>query len=648
MRKKPYLTDGIIGNSRMLASLTKDGQLQRLCWPHIDFPQHLNCFFTGVYEKGAEKKTSFLHEEGWEFRQKYDGDTNILITLAENREAEMEVRQTDFAVPGMDVLVRNYKIRNISHSSKHLSFVVFSDFTIDDRERYNTVLFNMEADCLVHYHREYSFAIGSNLEAEQYQCGLALDAARENRLSGKEVMNKTDGAVSWDLGILEPGQERHLSMFIAAGSTAEESVSQLTIAKRHGSKELYKKTVLYWAEYLKKAKPINILDEKIRDVYTRSILTFKLLNDEEKGGFIAGPEIDEDNDYSGGYAYCWGRDAAYIANAFDQAGYHDLVSKFYYSTMLTQSEQGAWDQRHYIDGILAPTWGLQIDESGSILWGIHQHYVLSKDEKFVKKIWPVVMKGAEFICSFIDPDTNLPLPSKDLWEKRDGEHLYSAAAVYGGLMGSAQLARKFGREDLANKWEETAMLMKETVVNKCWNDETDAYLRALKLAVDKEKYLEAKKAGKETLLEINRKGYNTYRLAEDSVVDISLLGLNVPFNMLDEYEEKMIKTATTIEKQLTSPVVGGIERFIGDVYIGGNPWILTTLWLAQYYVKIGKYELAREYLIWSVHHANHLGLLPEQIDKKTGEAAWVMPLTWSHAMYVLTVIALDQKGELNK
>ncbi|WP_059170660.1 glycoside hydrolase family 15 protein [Bacillus sp. FJAT-27445] len=648
MRKKPYLTDAIIGNSRMLATLTKDGQLQRLSWPNIDFPQHLDRFYTGVYELGTGQGTSFTHEAGWEYRQTYDGDTPILITIATNNDLEIQIRQTDYIVPHKDIFVRDYKIVNLSKNQRKLTFVLYSDFTIDDRKRYNTVMFNPVEDCLLHYFRQYAFAIGSIEETAQFQSGNALEAARANELNGKAIMNITDGAISWDLGEFEAGAEQHLPVYISAGTSLETAVEGFAEAKRLGAEVLYRTTCQYWKDYLKKAKPIHIEDEKAKKVYTRSLLTFKLLNDEETGAFIAGPEVDEDYDFSGGYAYCWGRDAAYIATAASLAGFHDIVTRFYYSVMATQREDGAWEHRFYTNGMLAPTWGIQIDECGSILWGIHKHYETAQDEEFLAKIWPTVEKGAAFLCTYIDQETNLPLPTNDIWEKRNAEHMYSTAAVFGGLKSSAKLARKQKREDLAEKWERTADLMKQTVEERCWNEGTGSYLRALKLAVHESKYLDAIEEGNETLIEEDLKGYKTYRLMEDPVVDICLLGLNVPFNMIDENSERMQRTAETIECLLTSPITGGIERFPGDVYIGGNPWILTTLWMALFDIKISKFEKARKYLDRAVSNANHLGLLPEQIDKKTGEPAWVMPLTWSHAMFVLTVIALEEKGELNR
>ncbi|WP_409270237.1 glycoside hydrolase family 15 protein [Neobacillus sp. SCS-31] len=649
MRKKPYLTDAIIGNSKMLATLTKDGQLQRLFWPNIDYPQHANRFYTGIYidDEGGGGTTSFIHEDGWEHLQSYEEDTNILFTTARNFELKVEITQTDFVVPGMDIFVRDYHVKNLSSSPNRMSFVVYSDFTVDDRKRYSTVMFNPVDDCLVHYFRQYAFAVGSSMEAAQYQSGSALDAARANKLSGKVIMNKTDGALSWDLGDMAGGEEKRLTVYITAGSNLGGAVACLAKAKEQGPDDLHDRTVRYWEEYLLQGRAIHIDDEKTSQVYKRSLLAFKLLNDEETGAFIAGPEVDEDYDYSGGYAYCWGRDAAYIATAATVAGYHELVSKFYYSTMATQRDDGAWEHRFYTNGMLAPTWGIQIDEGGSILWGIHKHYEITKDDIFLNTIWPSVEKGANYLTMFIDLETHLPLPTNDLWEKREGEHLYSTAAVYGGLIGSAKLARKLDRVDLAEKWERTAERMKKTVEERCWNEETGSYLRALKLAVDEKTYTEAELAGKETVVEEDRKGYKTYRLMEDPVVDISLLGLNVPFGMIDENSERMLKTAETIERLLTSPVTGGLERFPGDVYIGGNPWILTTLWMALFDIKIGNFEKARASLQWAVNNANHLGLLPEQIHKETGEPAWVMPLTWSHAMFVLTVIALEEAGELN-
>jgi len=38
------------------------------------------------------------------------------------------------------------------------------------------------------------------------------------------------------------------------------------------------------------------------------------------------------------------------------------------------------------------------------------------------------------------------------------------------------------------------------------------------------------------------------------------------------------------------------------------------------------------------------GALPEQVSKDNGEPCWVIPLTWSHAMYVWCLQDLKRRG----
>ena len=42
IQHKPYLIDSVIGNGRILACLTKNGELVRAFWPTIDYAQHVN------------------------------------------------------------------------------------------------------------------------------------------------------------------------------------------------------------------------------------------------------------------------------------------------------------------------------------------------------------------------------------------------------------------------------------------------------------------------------------------------------------------------------------------------------------------------------------------------------------------------------
>lgn len=80
----------------------------------------------------------------------------------------------------------------------------------------------------------------------------------------------------------------------------------------------------------------------------------------------------------------------------------------------------------------------------------------------------------------------------------------------------------------------------------------------------------------------------------------------------------------------------GVLRYEDDPYVGGNPWVLATLWLgtARRAAGDGGAELARA-LDWTAARQTPTGLLPEQVDESTGAPRWVVPLTWSHAMVLL-------------
>jgi GH15 family glucan-1,4-alpha-glucosidase len=277
---------------------------------------------------------------------------------------------------------------------------------------------------------------------------------------------------------------------------------------------------------------------------------------------------------------------------------------------------------------------------------MYQHYLAVRDRTFLEEMWPAVEKGTAFLLDFLDEETGLPRPSYDLWEERVAEHTYSAAAVYGGIRAAAAIAKELGHERLAAQWESAADELRAAILGACYNDETGLFYRGLKLTVDQAGYLRAQAAGKAVCTSVDAKGYVSYQQLHDEVLDISLVGLAVPFHVLDAQDPRIAATADAIERTCTSELVGGIRRYEDDRYIGGNPWILTTLWLAQLRVLQGRYSEAKKHLDWAVAHATSLGLLPEQIDRQTGQTAWVVPLTWSHAMFVLTVHMLQDAGQL--
>jgi len=84
-----------------------------------------------------------------------------------------------------------------------------------------------------------------------------------------------------------------------------------------------------------------------------------------------------------------------------------------------------------------------------------------------------------------------------------------------------------------------------------------------------------------------------------------------------------------------------------------NPWVICTLWIARYYIEKAennddlKYPL--ELLEWTCSHSTTGGMLAEQMHPDTREQLSTAPLVWSHAEYVLAVMAyLEKLNQINK
>jgi glucoamylase len=641
LEKKPYLVDAIIGNSRMLASMSKTGQIYRLWWPHIDFPQHADEIRSGLFIKNSDQNATIWFDSthsGYQHDSRYLPNTNILQVDAKHDCLPIAIQQTDFAVPNEDILVRHYQFSNTSSQNISFDFMYYSSFGITESPYYQTTQFVEHEDALVHFRHEYYFSVSSSSICSGYQSGYAWHGANHQILNGEQIAMTPDGALSWSFHELEAGQSVDVTIYITAGVNQGASLSTMAKAKSRAYLEWFNSTLQYWTDYLNAVPACPVDNENIRQLYNRSLLVMKLMSDEQTGSIVAAPEFDERFSRCGGYSYCWGRDAAFITTALDKAGLHDISERFYRWALTAQSPDGSWQQRHYHDGQLAPSWGLQIDEGASILWGMWQHYQATSNPWLLSdEVWESIQSGAKFLISYLDEQTGLPLPSRDLWEERAAEHSYSSAAVFGGLNAAAAFAEARQLPHLAQEWRNTAASIQSAIEHLCWDESKQRYLRGVHIAVSEHHYHEALQSGEDGFIKVNAKGYKTYYLDKDPIIDVSLLGLSIPFATASTDHPRMILTADAIEQALTVPGVGGIKRYEDDTYIGGNPWILTTLWLCHYRLQQGERERGLELLNWAVSHQTDLGLLPEQVDQITGQTAWVVPLTWSHAMFVLAV-----------
>lgn len=136
-------------------------------------------------------------------------------------------------------------------------------------------------------------------------------------------------------------------------------------------------------------------------------------------------------------------------------------------------------------------------------------------------------------------------------------------------------------------------------------------------------------------------------IENDNTLDISSLYGVIMFGLHSNNGVQIKQTAALIEKNLLdqSPA-GGSPRYENDQYFAvdsnyqGNPWFVTTLWLAQYYARIKQNDKTKHYIDWTVSHALPSGVLSEQIHPVDGSPISVTPLVWSHAELINTILDL--------
>lgn len=511
----------------------------------------------------------------------------------------------------------------------------------------------MQAGCvkdnvLVQYMHDYTMCTFAKAPIVSHQINNTKENIMTGIIGGKDYIGMSpDSSISYSIGKIKPKEEKTIDIYIYITENTDTNSMTKVIdeAKRYSKLDVekeFKDTKKYWTKYVTEHNGIDLgevktkFDLEVEKIYKRTILLFPLLINSKTGGISSGVEIDENKTKCGRYSYCWPRDSIFITDAFDILKMEKDTEKFYKSFCKnTQNKNGMWEQRFYTDERLAPCWGYQIDETASVVYGVFSHYKNTLDVKFLKDNLRMCEKAVDFLKKYIeelfgekitkigekekvDPKEKLPL-SYDLWEENEGIHSYSLASIFGAFECILQMYDCVVPEYQNNRLKLEDMRKEKQILEK--------YLLNIKEYILKNFYDDTKKS---------------FVRNEDGKMDISLLGLTTPFAVFSPKEKKMLNTIERINLTLRT-YTGGYLRYEGDNYAGGNPWVISSLWLAQYYLNAGEKRKAREQFTFVVKTASELGFLGEQIDNNTLKPAWVIGLGWSHAMFVNILSQLMSK-----
>jgi GH15 family glucan-1,4-alpha-glucosidase len=329
----------------------------------------------------------------------------------------------------------------------------------------------------------------------------------------------------------------------------------------------------------------------------------------------------------------WPRDAAIAAYALSIAGHSETGRKFFSMSTSLISDKGYMYHKYNMDGKLASSWlphimngkeiyPIQEDETALLIYVLWEYFRRYNDIGFTAPFYEnLVIKAAEFMTEFVNED-GLPRESFDLWEERYGIHAYTVSTTFAALKAASNFADVFGDQDLAKKYSDAADRMAKAFDEKFYSEEYGRYARSI----------------------INGK--------PDFTVDSALSSI-VIFGMREPRDSRVLSTMEAIMEKLWVNGSGGIARYENDNYmrtredasIPGNPWIITTLWMARYYIKIGDMEKSWSLIEWVKSHRQKSGIFSEQINPYTGEPHSVSPLVWSNAEFIITLLEYSASSQ---
>jgi GH15 family glucan-1,4-alpha-glucosidase len=207
--------------------------------------------------------------------------------------------------------------------------------------------------------------------------------------------------------------------------------------------------------------------------------------------------------------------------------------------------------------------------------------------------------------------------------------------VIGALDQASALAQSLNEPALSKKYKLAADQTRDAMVEQFWDAAGDKFVRSLY-------------------------HHSDGTVTQDPVVDSSMFGI-FGFGALPADHPKVSSTMQAIGRALWVKVgIGGLARYESDYYfrvheagsvkeVPGNPWIICTLWLAEWMIATSKTRLELESSLdlieWTTVCAMPTGVLPEQIHPITYAPLSVAPLTWSHAQFITTVLNYIEQWE---
>lgn len=637
-----------IGNGNLLVGLDERGLVRDFYFPHVGHSNHVSgasgsyVHRVGVFVDG---RLSWLSDPVWTISIAYTKTSGASDIWAHNTTIGISLHFTDVVHNEKNIFLRKVTVKNERSTPREIKLFFGQEFRISESRRGDTAFYDPRVRSIVHYKGHNAFLVHAQVDSvgfTDYSVGLFGIENREGSYTDAEdgILSQNPiehGSVDSVVGLsfeARAKEEKTAHYWITVGTNIKEAHTLHEHILSLGAEEIIRSTEGYWRAWKKKDnRSFVALSKRLKELYQHSLVIMRLHSDNE-GGIIASSDTDILNQGRDTYGYVWPRDAAYTVHAFDRAGHIDVSQRFFEFMAKQLEPDGYFMHKYRVDGVLGSSWHpwmqkgearlpIQEDETAIVLFMLRKHYSYAQDLELIEKLYNTLIEpSANFLASYIENDTGLPIDSYDLWEEKYGSSTYTAAAVYGALQAAAEFSAMLGKRENAQVYRERAEAIKRGILTFLFDVDSQTFIKAVR--------------------------HDTEGLQYDRTVDMSSIFGIVEFGVLPTHDVKVQNAFKNTIERLTVPTdIGGYVRYEGDGYYktnanaSPNPWCITTLWVARHLIKDaqkkGDLKAAKEILEWVGARATLSGILPEQVNPYTGAHLSTAPLVWSHAEFVTTV-----------
>jgi GH15 family glucan-1,4-alpha-glucosidase len=630
-----FIPTAAAGNGYSLATFGRAGEIMGFFYPRIDYAQNIREALPAVRVTYPDGNFHFIwfFQDCWKVDQAFETSSNVLKTILTHRDLKLRVELTDVIPPKERALVRHILIDKGPFVST-VQFMHYFKLVVGDEVTRNGVVVHTEENTVVQHLRDIAIAV-SGSDRLLARCGSYPEHGESDTKAAMEAgeldhFHQSIGRVDFGIGF-EPTDRSRFEATIAMTGSSSPAMA-IASARRLVSSDIQVHIQAADGrcnETLNSAGSCQIPD--LAAMFDRAVLSLCDLFDLNTGAFVAAPEFDPGYQLSGGYGYCWPRDAAVCALAMHHIGQTEHASRFFEWSARTQLDTGHWYQRSWLDGSPAPSWcvrsdKIQLDQTCAVLHaaGVFARELGEQGSSFVEGFKPVAAAATHAILNAIGND-GLHLPASDLWENSVGSFAYTQAGVIAALKEADEV---FGLEQHATGVEVRSKL-KEKLLTTFWQPGQQRWLRRI-----------------------------TPDGQPDATRDSSVMGLIYPWNVLDLSDMSELTLAKTtlngINQDLRSEVKrgGAILRFENESYMGGGPGCVNTLWFALCRLYVAQAEAdpeqlqnqcaaAMDDLQIALANTTPTGQLPELIPKMDFDY-WAAPHAWACSLLIESCLLMNR------